>query len=159
MTNNIEKIKTKERSFVMKLTKKDIQIILHKCGKTLNETVTDDSGKHLPAIERFYNQDRNEFQIMLRVENINTASEELYNALTIPMPFIKSSGYNPKDSVIILSDFSLSELSLGFDDSVGQNQQLIYARFMYDKFGEYYREKYNQHVRKEIKNEKQEQIK
>jgi len=159
MNSNIEKIKAKERSFVMKLTKKDIETLLYKCGRTLNKNVADDSGKPLPAVERFYNEDKNEFQIMLRVENINTASEELYNALTIHMPFIKSSGYNPKNSVIILSDFSLSELSLGFDDNVSQNQQLIYARFMYDKFGEYYREKYNQHVRKEIKNEKQDQVK
>lgn len=147
----IVKLKAKNLSFVMKLTKKDIIELLYKLGNyTLNENVySEDDGKKLPAIERYYNPEKNEYQIMLRCKNNDTTIEELYNTLTIHMPFLVSGGYNPRNSIIILSDYMLQELNMGHD--VGSNKQLIYAKFMYEKFGEYYKQKYNKYIRSKIK--------
>ena len=156
-SKSIEKLKTKERSFVMKLSKKDIEKLLQKFGYLLNENIYSEfDGKKLPAIERGYNSEKGEYQIMLRCINADKTSEDLYNTLTIKMPYLVSGGYNPRQSVIMLSDFSITELSFGMENNT--DKQLIYALFMYEKFGEYYKEKYNQSVRKEIKNSKSTEI-
>lgn len=155
--NNLEKLKAKERSFVLKLTKKDIENLLQKFGYSLNENVySEENGKKLPAIERGYNEEKKEYQIMLRCLNNDTTAEDLYNTLTIKMPYLVSGGYNPRQSVIMLSDYSITELSLGMENHT--DKQLIYARYMYEKFGEFYRDKYNKYVRQEIRESKKEQI-
>lgn len=155
-SKKVEKIKAKERSFVMKLTKKDIAELLQKFGYSLNENVySEENGKKLPAIERGYNEEKKEYYIMLRCLNNDTTAQDLYNTLTIKMPYLVSGGYNPRQSVIMLSDFSITELSLGMENNT--DKQLIYAKYMYEKFGEFYRDKYNKQVRQEI-NSKNEQI-
>lgn len=146
----------KERSFVMKLTKQDIQTILHKCGYTINQNAQDQTGKILPPIEKFYNCEKNEYQLMIRVKHAKDNNSQLYNAMASKIPTIVSLDYNPNISIVFLTDFSFLELSV-FDEET--NNQTIYAQFMYHKFGEYYREKYNHNVRKEIKHEKQEHTK
>ncbi len=149
----IKKLKAKNTSFVMKLTKKDIVELLYKLENyKLNENVySETDGKKLPAIERYYNSEKNEYQIMLRCKNDDTIIEELYNTLTIHMPFLVSGGYNPRNSIIILSDYNIQELNMGYD--VGSNKQLVYAKFMYEKFGEFYKQKYNKYIRKKFKKE------
>lgn len=153
----LKKIKAKERSFVMKLTKKDIETILYNFGgyELNNNVYSEADGKKLPPIERGYNQEKQEYQIMIRCKNDDKTAEDLYNSLTASMPYLVSGGYNPRNSIIILTDYSVAEINLGYD--IGKDKQIIYAKYMYEKFGEYYRIKYNQAVRKEIKKSKDEE--
>ena len=66
-TKQIERLKAKERSFVLKLTHKDIILILEKCGYALNETLfNEQTSKRLPAITKFYNEQLKEYQIQIR---------------------------------------------------------------------------------------------
>lgn len=135
-------------SFVMKLTKKDLIELLYRLGNyKLNENVYSEcDGKKLPSIERNYNKETNSYEIFIRCVNNDKLAEDLYNSLTLSIPFLISGGYNPRDVLLLLTDFSISQIAFSCEDKV--SKQLIYAKFMYEKFGEYYRQKYNQHIRK-----------
>ena len=154
MDKKIMKLKAKESSFVMKLTKKDIVEILSRAGGyTLNEhLISESDGKILPAIERGYNEEKNQYQIFVRCSQNNPSINALYSSISQSMPNM-AKVMNPNDCCVIISDFDITFLGV-FADLDQENKQLSFARFMYNKFGEYYREKYNKHVRKQIKEQK-----
>ena len=151
----IEKIKAKERSFVMKLTKADIVDILKKCNYTLDENVySEEDGKHLPSIERCYNPEKQEYQLFIRCKHTDKVIDKMYNSLLSTFPILSSGTFNPCSAVILVSDYDFTEICTAPHN---ENSQEIFARYMYEKFGEYYRIKYNQTVRKEIKKSKDEE--
>ena len=145
----------KERSFVAKLTNAQIENLLEKCGYILNKNVYDDFGRNLPTIERGYNSEKDEYTVFIRCIKTDSVTNNVANALKFNFPFMTD--YDVRSSMIMLTDFSFVEVRLSYEDSSDNNK--IYANFMYNLFGEYYRKKYNKYVRSEIKKQEQENIK
>jgi len=148
MNKKTKRMIAKEKSFVAKLTNSQIQNILHKCGFVLNTNVYDDFGVKLPSIERGYDSETDEYSIFIRCTKINPVADKVTHALKFATK-INLSNYSLTDSIVMLKDFEFTELSLSCDETSNNNQ--IYAKFMYNLFGEYYRKEYNKNVRKIIK--------
>lgn len=144
----------KQRSFVCKLTKSQIVNLLKECGLVLNTTVYSEfDGKHLPAIERGYNKETDEWELFIRCKVIDKQLNNVYNFVKSKMPAKLQTYYSPMESVVNITDFSFCELSITQDEERAIKLQSTFARFMYKQFGEYYKTKYNSYVKKVIKEE------
>lgn len=143
----------KERSFVGKLTNAQIENLLNKCGYALNKNVYTDDGEKLPAIERGYDGEKDEYSIFIRCTKQDKVATIVHNTLTsaLNLPF---SQFNLSDCIVMLKDFEFIELSIQTDEH--SNSQQVYAKYMYNLFGEYYRKEYNKNIRKNIREQEKE---
>lgn len=153
MNKQTKRMLAKERSFVGKLTNAQIEKILLKCGYVLNKILYDDYGETLPAIERGYDSEKDEYSIFIRCKKINPVADKVAHALKSATK-INLSNYNLTDSIVMLKDFEFIELTV-LSDNISNNQE-IYARHMYNLFGEYYRKEYNKNIRKNVKQKEKE---
>lgn len=146
----------KERSLVLKLTPKQINEILKMCGYVVNNHIYDEYGEHITPISRYYDKDADEYVILIRCKQHDEERNKLLAGLSSSLaisnlvPFM--SLYD--SSIVLLKDYSFCEISINKDNSLENNTK--YAKYMYNLFGEYYRKKYNQIIKKEAKQENKE---
>ena len=151
-----KQLQAKERSFVLKLSKKDIEEIL-KISEYKLAYLTDSNGKTIPPIIKFYNREKDQYYIQINCQTTNTTFTQLENYLSAKLGFSYSQ-YSMLTRLIILSDFNFTDVYLNnIDDDQNVINQQKYAKYMYQKFGEEYRTKYNQWARKQNKKIKQQE--
>ena len=135
--------KAKQTSFLAYLTDKDIICLLNECGYKLDINIESKSdGARKPITRRYDSRNR---KIIIEVCAINEFSEQIMNALAFKMPLLLNSAlrqYNT--SFIVIKDFEIINfMSIEQNASELQNK---FAQFMYKKFGERYRIRYNKWV-------------
>lgn len=115
----------------------------------------DENGGILPIIER--DEGGVFFRGELKNDEIKTKTNEVMQAYLKPiLEYLKTSQFNSNACFIIFDDFSASPDYFSNED-FRTNIQNKYANFMYDKFGEEYREEYNAKILKCFEQEEMEQ--
>ena len=158
MNKNEQKQLAKQKSFIAKLSRKQIVELLNKCGYILNTNVYSEfDDKKLPAIETGYINNNTECVIFIRAIKVDKQMSQIYNAVKSNLNILSQS-FNPNETIIMIKDFEFCEVQTFLGNSE-QNNQKIFANFMYNLFGEYYRTKYNNSIRKQIKEQQNENSK
>ena len=107
-------------------------------------TLTDDKGRKIPSIERSYTD------VFVRCRNIEdfdtmkAIKAHMLRKNPFLTPFMFNSEFTDRIEAIMLKDFSLTRIS-AIDFSEDKLAK-AYINYMYDKFGEEYREDYNRYV-------------
>lgn len=148
MGNNKKEL-AKQRSFIYKLTKSQIVDLLKECGLVLNTNIYSEyDGKLLPAIEKGYNKENDTWEIFIRCKTTDKYLNDINNMVASFMPSFFTSKYSMLDSMVVLTDYSLHELTICGDEERAINLQNVFANFMYKQFGEDYRTSYNEYITK-----------
>ena len=146
-----------EKSFVYKLTKADITKLLEKLGLSL-AYLYDQIGDAVPPIRRNYDKESKKYVITINYrKNLTSAEKDIEQAVYRnfhPLFAGVLNGYmsSMNTGVLLLTDYKIIALGQLNTDALAYQKE--YAYFMYEKFGEYYKQKYNSVVRKEIKESK-----
>ena len=153
-----KRLMAKARSFVLKLTNKEILEIIDKCGYKPAQNLYDDYGNKLPTISKFYDEENDEFIVEIKCTVEDDFAKSIFGGISSSFGLDLLDTYNSmyNSTIVWLKDFSISELSPTASSDELSNHQKIYAQFMYNLFGEFYRKKYNQTVRKNIKEQEKE---
>lgn len=157
MSVNLEKELAKQKSFVYKLTKTDIEKLLSKLGYAITK-IEDINGKLVPLITKNYNKETKTFSIVIHCKkNFNKREQELTKVFfgkIHPIFAGVSDSYLKAISIttFILTDYIINHINI----NEIPNLQSVYAHFMWDKFGDYYKTMYNKNVRQELKKQQNE---
>ena len=156
MDNKLKRKLAKERSLVLKLTLKQIHEILDGCGYQIDNNIYNEDGEHIPAILKYYDRESDEYVVEIKCKQKLTDFEKSMQEKISAMPFI-AAAYSSLyySSIVVLKDYSFLEISITSDGDKSLEHNTFYAKYMYNLFGEYYRKKYNQNLKKEQKQSEQ----
>lgn len=144
----MDKEQYKTTSFLANVSDAEIVSILNKCGYRIYYEIERETDGERKPIERIYNPKTK--KVYLEISCKNVSIENLSNLLLPVSGFFDINTYNV--SLIIVNDYIMTDLMQNCLQSIPKNQlQDTFAKYMYNKFGEQYRLRYNKYHSKRNK--------
>ena len=143
-----------KNSYICKINRSKLSNFLKENGFLPKIFISENTGKPIPPIERFFDKKSQRYALLVRCQRLNPARDELdklykstiaYSALV--SSYISSTlKYLNDSALIVVCDFSINELAV---DRRSENLAENYYKFMCDEFGEKYQQDYNKHLKKD----------
>lgn len=138
----MDKEQYKTTSFLANVSDDEIIRILKKCGYRVYYEIERETDGERKPIERIYNPKTK--KVYLEISCKNVSLETLTYRLLPVSNLFDINTFNV--SLVIVNDYIMMDLLQNCIESLPKNRlQDAYAEFMYNKFGEQYRLKYNRY--------------
>ncbi len=147
----------KKTSFLANVSYQEIKEIVEQCGYSLVYRLGGEEDGQRQTIEKIY--DSKNRKVIIEVCAKNKLQEELHNRTMQIFGFGKTFPDYFSTTILRIEDYSIYDMlnSSVSDNSNVEQMQKTYASYMYNKFGERYRQAYNRYITRQINKNKEEE--
>ncbi len=145
----------RKTSFLANVTDDEITDFLNKCGYQLNYNIVYETDGLKKPIERIFNPNN---KVILEISAIDVYKQNLFYEIAKRAGFsniLDNSKYDSCSSMIICTDYCVFDIANSMKDTINDKLQKEYVKFMYAKFGENYKNCYNNYVMKHLETERE----
>ena len=130
----------KNTCFLANVSDEELKQLVEKCGYKLYENIDNETNNQRKVIERIY--DNQTKKVKIEISCVNSTYDKIKRKMYLRtglLSFLSSSIFDV--TLILVNDYLIGDLCN--DDN--ETLQKEFANFMYNKFGEIYRIKYNKY--------------